>query len=76
MTLVEKFSKPNLFITFTANSKWPEIQNHLFKNKSQSAVNRPNLTVRVTQLKFQAFLKKIKSGLFSTILAYVYTIKY
>jgi Helitron helicase-like domain at N-terminus len=32
--------------------------------------------VRVTQLKFQAFLKEIKSGLFSTILAYVYTVKY
>jgi Helitron helicase-like domain at N-terminus len=32
--------------------------------------------VRVTQLKFQAFLKEIKSGLFSAILAYVYTVKY
>jgi Helitron helicase-like domain at N-terminus len=48
MTLVGKFSKPDLFITFTANPKWPEIQNHLFKNKSQSAVNWSDLTVRVT----------------------------
>jgi Helitron helicase-like domain at N-terminus len=39
MTLVGKFSKPDLFITFTANPKWPEIQNHLFKNKGQSAVD-------------------------------------
>jgi S-adenosylmethionine:tRNA-ribosyltransferase-isomerase (queuine synthetase) len=25
ITLVEKFSKPDLFITFTTNPKWPEI---------------------------------------------------
>jgi Helitron helicase-like domain at N-terminus len=34
MTLVGKFSKPDLFIIFTVNPKWPEIQNYLFKNKS------------------------------------------
>jgi Helitron helicase-like domain at N-terminus len=33
MTLVGKFGKPDLFITFTANPKWPEIQNYLFKDK-------------------------------------------
>jgi Helitron helicase-like domain at N-terminus len=32
--------------------------------------------MRVTQLKFQVFLKEIKSGLFSAILVYVYTVKY
>jgi Helitron helicase-like domain at N-terminus len=76
MTLVGKFGKPNLFITFTANPNWPEIQNHLFKDEGQSAVDRPDLTVQVTRLKFQAFLKEITSGLFGAILVYVYTVEY
>jgi Helitron helicase-like domain at N-terminus len=48
MTLVGKFSKPDLFITFTTNPKWPEIQNYLFKDKGLSAVNWSDLTVQVT----------------------------
>lgn len=76
MALVEKFGKPNLFITFTANPNWLEIQNNIFKNKGQSAADRPDLIVRVTRLKFQAFLQEIKSGLFGPVAAHVYTVKY
>ena len=30
MAIVLNVSKPDLFITFTCNSQWPEIQNELY----------------------------------------------
>ena len=46
MTLVRQFTKPDLFITFTANPKWPEIQENLYPG--QAANDRPDLIIRVT----------------------------
>ena len=53
MAIVRCVGKPNLFITFTCNPTWPEIQAELLPN--QSAVDRPDLTARVFNLKVILF---------------------
>jgi Helitron helicase-like domain at N-terminus len=57
MAIVRKYGKPDLFITFTCNSQWPEITASLLKG--QKAEHRPDLTVRVFHLK----LKELMSDL-------------
>ena len=42
MSIVSHFGKPDLFITFTCNPKWPEITRELLPN--QNAADRPDLT--------------------------------
>ena len=42
MAIVSHFGKPDLFITFTCNPKWPEITKELLPH--QIAANRPDLT--------------------------------
>lgn len=75
ITLVRHFGKPDLFITFTANPRWPEIQANLYPG--QSANDRPELTVRVTRLKFKAFLYEIlKNEIFGKVNGHVYTNEY
>ncbi|OAD68801.1 hypothetical protein PHYBLDRAFT_150391 [Phycomyces blakesleeanus NRRL 1555(-)] len=44
MSIVRRFGKPDLFITFTCNSKWPEITNSLLAG--QKANDRPDLCSR------------------------------
>jgi len=41
LTLVQKYGKPDLFITMTCNPNWPEIKNNLVKG--EHAENRPDL---------------------------------
>ncbi|KAK9665852.1 hypothetical protein RND81_14G140800 [Saponaria officinalis] len=44
MSLVQKYGKPDLFITMTCNSSWPEIKEQLVAG--EKAQNRPNLVSR------------------------------
>jgi hypothetical protein len=48
-----------LFITFTFNPNWPEINSELLPG--QSASDRPDLVVRVYQQRFSLFMKDITS---------------
>ena len=41
LTLVTKYGKPEIFLTFTANPKWPEVLEMLLPH--QSASDRPNI---------------------------------
>jgi hypothetical protein len=45
MALVQRFGKPDLFITMTCNPEWKEIKEEL--KEGQSAQDRPLLTSRV-----------------------------
>lgn len=45
MALVQKYGKPDFFITMTCNPKWEEIQKEL--KEGQQAHDRPDLTTRV-----------------------------
>ncbi len=57
MAMVLRIGKPDLFITFTCNPQWPEIQNNLYPG--QRAVDRPDLVSRVFKLYLNDFIKTI-----------------
>ncbi|GFS22312.1 hypothetical protein ElyMa_005105000 [Elysia marginata] len=45
MAIVRYFGKPDIFITFTCNPKWPEIISAL--NPQEQACDRPDLSCRI-----------------------------
>ncbi|RCN43056.1 hypothetical protein ANCCAN_10937 [Ancylostoma caninum] len=49
MSIVSKYGKPDLFVTFTCNPKWREISENLKPNQTPS--DRPDLVARVFRLK-------------------------
>ena len=51
MSLVQKFGKPDLFVTMTCNLGWEEIQNELLP--AQTAQDRPDLLGRIFKSKFE-----------------------
>jgi hypothetical protein len=57
MAVVRHFGFPDLFLTFTTNPLWPEIQREL--KVGQTASDRPDLVARVFNLKLKALLKDI-----------------
>ena len=75
IAIVRRFGKPSLFITFTANPKWQEIENELLPN--QTAADRPDLVARVFNLKVQDLLDQIRhKEVFGPWLGWVWTIEY
>uniref|UniRef100_UPI00358F89E5 uncharacterized protein n=1 Tax=Myxine glutinosa TaxID=7769 RepID=UPI00358F89E5 len=75
MTIVTKFGKPDIFLTITANPKWPEIQENLLPN--QSSNHRPDIVSRVFQLKLKELLHDLlERHVLGHITAYVYTIEF
>ena len=56
MTLIQKYDKPDMFLTMTCNPMWKEIQQNLqYHEKSQ---DMPDLLARVFSAKFE--MLKIK----------------
>ena len=75
MAIVRRYGKPHLFITFTCNVQWPEIQSSLFEG--QTANDRPDIICRVFRLKLSDLLKDVvQRQIFGTVLAYVQTIEF
>src|SRR5215471_11463875 len=75
MAIVSHFGKPDLFITFTCNPKWPEITKELLSH--QIPADRPDLTARVFHLKLQELLKDLNTNQwFEKVVAYVYVIEF
>ncbi|KAK9723987.1 hypothetical protein RND81_05G039300 [Saponaria officinalis] len=75
MSLVQKYGKPNLFITMTYNSSWPEIKEQL--SVGEEAQNRPDLVSRVFQEKLLALKKQImEKQIFGEVAALVYVVKF
>jgi hypothetical protein len=72
MAICRRYQKPDLFVTMTANPKWPEIQDELLKihslnnepGRHQTAPDRPDIVARVFHQKKEALLKEIKDGMF------------
>ncbi|XP_026378595.1 uncharacterized protein LOC113273038 [Papaver somniferum] len=62
MTLVQKYGKPDLFITMNFNPLWDEIVSNL--RPGQSASDIPDLTTRV----FRANLEDLKEDLFTKLI--------
>lgn len=74
MAIVRYYGKPTLFITFTANPRWPEIVRNLFAG--QQPADRPDLIARIFRLKVKQLLTDLRGGLFGPYQAHVYTIEY
>ena len=75
MAIVRKKGKPDLFITFTCNPKWPEISEGLLPG--QGAEDRPDLTTRVFYQKYKDLMKCLtKDNLFGRSVGYVCVIEF
>ncbi|KAG2210809.1 hypothetical protein INT45_013594 [Circinella minor] len=75
MSIVRQFGKPDLFITFTCNPSWPEIQNALLPG--QSAPNRPDITSRIFRLKLKQLMHNFtKDMVLSTVVGHVHTVEF
>jgi hypothetical protein len=60
MTFVRNFGRPDLFITFTCNPKWPDIQQNLMDG--QTAADRHDLVARVFKLKADKLMDLVRKG--------------
>ncbi|XP_058188055.1 uncharacterized protein LOC131304732 isoform X1 [Rhododendron vialii] len=74
MALVQKYGKPDLFLTMTCNGSWPEIHNELLPGQAPS--DRPDLIARVFRSKFEEFKDDILNKyVLGKVTAYVYVIE-
>jgi hypothetical protein len=84
MAICRAFSKPDIFLTMTANPNWPEIQEALLEEESldggrlrkQSSYDRPDIVARVFEQKKNAVIKEIKNGIFGKVVAHIHTIEF
>lgn len=78
MAICRLIGKPDLFITMTADPRWPEILEALLRPDGtyQPVEERPDIVARVFELKKRALLKEIKNGLFGPCKATIYTIEF
>ncbi len=75
IAIVRHFGKPDLFIIFTCNSKWPEITRELWPN--QIAADRPDLTARVFNIKLREMMKDLcEKHWLGKVIAYIYVIEF
>lgn len=75
MAIVRHLGKPDLFITFTCNPKWPEITEAL--NDGEQSCDRPDLCCRVFKLKFDSLMDDlIKKHIFGNVKAHTVTIEF
>jgi hypothetical protein len=75
MALVQKYGKPDIFLTMTCNPNWDEIKNELYPGQCEQ--DRPNLVVRVFRAKLEELRRRL---LYKDILgkekAYVYVVEF
>ena len=64
----------DLFLTMTANPKWPEIENELLPG--QTAADRPDLVVHAFHAKQKELIEDMKQGIFGKVQAYVFVIEF
>jgi hypothetical protein len=74
MAIVCKFGVPDIFLTMTANPRWPEIDANLFAG--QTASDQPDIVARVFELKKNELLCKVMHGFFGAVAARVHTIEF
>ncbi|KAI5424717.1 hypothetical protein KIW84_030777 [Lathyrus oleraceus] len=76
MAICSHFGFPDLFITFTCNPNWPEIQRLVAKNNLNSQ-DRPDIISRVFKIKFDELLCDLtKKHVLGRVVAYIYTIEF
>ena len=76
LTYVRYYGRPDLFITFTCNSNWPEIKSNLLDDK-QKPNHRHDITARVFKLKLKKMMDLIVRGqLYGPVKCFLYTIEW
>ncbi|KAL5701920.1 hypothetical protein ACHQM5_027202 [Ranunculus cassubicifolius] len=73
---ITRYNKhPDIFLTMTANPKWPEVLATL--EPGESSTDRPDVIAKVFYLKRKALMNEIKfRGIFGCVVAHVYTIEF
>ena len=74
MAIVRRFGKPHLFVTFTWNPMWADIQRAL--EPGQMAVDRGDIVSRLFSLKKDALMDDIRTSAFGPQAAHCYTIEF
>ena len=75
MAVINKYGKPDLFITFTCNPKWRETVENL--NPGESAIEGPNLVSRVFKMKLKCLLDDtFKHCVLGKVLCHVQVIEF
>ncbi|XP_057250107.1 uncharacterized protein LOC104905070 [Beta vulgaris subsp. vulgaris] len=75
IALVQRYGKPDLFVTMTCNPNWPEIKEHLAPG--EQAQHRPDLVARVFRAKLIALKKLIvEDSVLGEIAAYTYVVEF
>jgi hypothetical protein len=62
MVICRAYGNPDLFITFTCHTSWPEIQKELKKGRLYKHEDKPDIITRVFIEKVLDMLKFVKSG--------------
>lgn len=75
MTYVRHYGTPDLFVTFTCNPRWAEIQQELFPG--QSPIDRHDITARVFKRKLKSLMDFIvKHGVFGWTRCWMYSVEW
>ncbi|KAG6702148.1 hypothetical protein I3842_07G019400 [Carya illinoinensis] len=75
MALVQRYGKPDIFLTMTCNPNWQEISNEL--RLHEESQNRPDLVARVFCAKLEELKDRLfKQQIFGKVSAYVYVIEH
>ncbi|XP_044575150.1 uncharacterized protein LOC123258957 [Cotesia glomerata] len=75
MTYVRHYGRPDLFITFTCNPKWPEITELL--RQGQKSHDRHDIVARVFNVKVKHMMKLLTVGsIFGKTKCHMYTIEW
>ena len=75
MAITRHNQHPDIFLTMTANPRWPEISSSLLPH--QKAIDRPNLVARVFELKRRILMKEIEiKYIFGKKVAHIFTIEF
>ncbi|KAG6673080.1 hypothetical protein I3842_16G093400 [Carya illinoinensis] len=75
MALVQRYGKPDIFLTMTCNPNWKEISTQLLPH--EEIQNRPDLIARIFRAKLEDLKYELfKREIFGKISAYVYVIEH
>jgi hypothetical protein len=75
MAIVRSLGIPDVFLTFTCNPSWLEIQSEL--PEGQIAADRPDLVARVFQMKVKKLLRGVcKGGWLAQVIGNIWTREY
>ncbi|XP_071700075.1 uncharacterized protein [Rutidosis leptorrhynchoides] len=77
MALCREYDNPDLFITFTSNPRWPEIDGMLCYIEGQKAPDRPDIVARLFKQKLDEIMRDImKAHIFGKCQAGIYIIEF